>query len=215
MAVKIKKAGAGIETLSELFDRLDKSQSDGGRVNLYRGHSDKTHGLIPSLFRQKEYRRNERNILRELIAIQPNEFRDDKTTFEQLVRMQHYGLPTRLLDLTYNPLVALYFACWKDLDEDGEFIRLTVPARKVRHFDSDTVSCIANLSNLSGRERDKIRSFATSTALRRSEVGNRERIIRNPMTARSPPWAGSRKPANVEAASGMRNLGPPRAGPFS
>jgi hypothetical protein len=168
-----KKVGASIQSLTDLFGLLGKSKPRDGYVNLYRGHVDKAHTLQPSIFRKKEHRRVERNILRELIAIQPNEFREDKTAFEQLVRMQHYGLPTRLLDLTYNPLVGLYFACWKDEKADGQFIRFALQKSRVRYFDSDTVSCVANLSNLTGGERDEIRALKSSAALKKSEVGTR------------------------------------------
>jgi hypothetical protein len=173
MPVVIKKPKTRIRSLNDLFDLLTKSQPGERDTHLYRGHADGDHTLRPSLFRKKEYRRVERNILRELIAIQPSEFREDKTSFEQLVRMQHYGLPTRLLDLTYNPLVALYFACSRDEKKDGEFIRFKLRTSKIKYFDSDAVSCVANLSNLTGAERDEIRAFRTSEALNSNDVGTR------------------------------------------
>lgn len=129
----------------------------------YRGHSNKKkYKLEPSLFRKDEdgnylYKDNEHILYRELLVSNSADFQSDVYTLDSLVRMQHYSLPTRLLDITSNPVIALYFACKSSLDEDGEVIVFSMKRKDVKYFDSDVASCIANLARLPQTEKDEIK----------------------------------------------------------
>jgi hypothetical protein len=147
----------GITSVEGFIRKVFKVTCAVDEVTYYRGHSDKaTFRLTPSLFRNNGWKEHEQTIYSELIASQPSEFLSDASTFEKLVRMQHHSLPTRLLDITSNPLMALFFACVDSPGNDGEVIFLKIKKARTKFFDSDTVSCIANLTRLTQNEKRTI-----------------------------------------------------------
>ena len=95
---------------------------------LFRGHSDSTYELIPAIGRgrrtpaQPSLLDQERNMIELAKIKKPELFSDSMKPIELLALMQHHGIPTRLLDVTENALVALYFACCSNPHIDGEVL---------------------------------------------------------------------------------------------
>ena len=118
-----------VRNLSEYISVIGilKSYSDNpafGRL-VFRGHSDASsnYKLIPTIGRNPigiEYREN--SMVSEMLTLRPEEFSGITTDFDLLSKLQHFGLPTRILDFTLNPLIALYFACCTPKKMDSRIV---------------------------------------------------------------------------------------------
>jgi len=176
-------------TLSDFIGLITKYAQSSSAFKCYRGQRDALWPNVPALLRSdlSELERNEKRAVRDLISVHPNEFETDGSMFDKLVRMQHFGLPTRLMDVSRNPLVALYFATDpgdpRDPPTDGAVTGFAVPEGREKYFDSDSVSCLANLANMTGREKDEIvavRRARSSGTTKDAEIAriNGEDVIR-------------------------------------
>ena len=87
----------------------------------YRGQANKSFLKMPSVFRNGLHEK-EHLIIDEAQNEYPYEFSHVDTNFELIAKLQHYGGATRLLDFTFDPYIALYFACKGFKSDDGEIV---------------------------------------------------------------------------------------------
>lgn len=119
----------------EINKNMNIPQEDkAGMKYFFRGHADKDWLLRSSLFRKlpssdetfyrcdiqrNSYYTEEQYIIQEAVRLYPEIFNCAMNDVARMTVCQHYALPTRLLDISGNALVALYFAVTAEDSRDG------------------------------------------------------------------------------------------------
>lgn len=93
-------------SLEKVIDKLAQLAKEGNYV--FRGY-EKQDQLLPSIIRDKDLQNCENILLHDFEKYGSHYFHAN-TPIDFLSYAQHFGLPTRLLDFTYNPFIALAFA---------------------------------------------------------------------------------------------------------
>jgi hypothetical protein len=135
----------------EKYFEIERNEKDDEHILLVRGERGEYDRLLPCIYRpDRHYIDHEAEIYKETFAQFPEDMQKQELTVERLILMQHFELPTRLLDASKNPLIGLFFACrsgliGKNTQEDGRVYVFSIPAKEIKFCDSDTVGVLANL----------------------------------------------------------------------
>lgn len=135
-----------IENTIQFITEVLKEAGD-GRMQIYRGQADASWPLKANVFRDNYSEHKEKNIYEIVKKYNFKEFARQDFFIDELIRMQHYGIPTRLLDWSYNPLIALYFAVSseKEKDNDGSVYQASLEKNRIYSFNSVEFKSISAL----------------------------------------------------------------------
>lgn len=131
---------------------------------LFRGVDNKEYSLQPSIARKSKKGATiflrESNLINETRFKLPHIFENLDDPVDKVAMLQHLGIPTRMLDVTSNAIVALYFACSNNFEEDGAVYLLTVRNRYSSH--NSLEKAVADISNTCCDSPNDFESFLTS-----------------------------------------------------
>jgi hypothetical protein len=122
--------------------RLAREELGNPDVVWYRGHWSSAYSLLPSLLRVPHGLSREQALFHKYRQAAAHLMKDRDLDWETLFDMQHYGIPTRLLDWTETLGVAVFFALGTQPNEAAVYVldpinlnRQATGTRQVKHSD--------------------------------------------------------------------------------
>lgn len=90
---------------------------------MFRGQGANYPSITASIARDQGYLENESFIYKEVMDLKRDEFIELTTDIQRLAKLQHYGVPTRLIDITSDGITALFFAV-EDMGKDDGYVHI-------------------------------------------------------------------------------------------
>lgn len=145
--IEVEDVASYIKYINGLSPTINGDAKTYESTFVFRGQGSTKFDLVPSIGRDSYWRKpgsntispitgsltHEADIIETACRILPNVFKRDLLPIDLLACLQHYGVPTRLLDVTSNALAALYFACGNP-DAVGEVFIFRRPGGDKREY---------------------------------------------------------------------------------
>ncbi|MFL2051279.1 FRG domain-containing protein [Leuconostoc mesenteroides] len=135
----------------------------------FRGHSYYKWTMTPSILRAtgSDSLRNKENLIyEESLTYNANDFTDLNSHLDILKKMQHYGVQTRLLDITSSLATAAFFACSEQKENPGEIIVFNASINNnIKNFKSDNVAVLTSIPAFSISKQTEIYATAFKYSL--------------------------------------------------
>ncbi|HFI0634335.1 TPA: FRG domain-containing protein [Streptococcus suis] len=165
---KDMKKSKKVITINSVSDYILHIKSSGDKSYYFRGENSVYPRRIPGIYRSENpANKGEQFKYKKLLEVGTREYYYELfeelgrgisairgNRFEQLLELQHYGAITNILDVSNNPLVALFFACYGNDSNDGK-VYVYSPLGDEKHYFGHTISIMTALNFIPRNDIDR------------------------------------------------------------